>query len=76
MIVRGKFMTKPGEQFMIRKEIYNRVQKVFDEAGIKFAHRRVLVDMAETEDEQDREGVASAAKAIGAAAATATAASD
>ena len=46
MIVRGKFMAKPGEQFMIRKEIYNRVQKAFDEDGIKFAHRRVLVDMA------------------------------
>jgi len=73
MIVRGKFMTKPGEQFMIRKEIYNRVQKAFDEAGIKFAHRRVLVDMAETESEEDR---ADTASAVGAAAATATAASD
>ena len=46
MIVRGKFMAKPGEQFMIRNEIYNRVQKAFDEDGIKFAHRRVLVHMA------------------------------
>lgn len=45
MIVRGKFMTKPGAQFMIRKEIYTRVQKAFDDSGIKFAHRRVQIDL-------------------------------
>jgi small-conductance mechanosensitive channel len=72
MIVRGKFMAKPGEQFMIRKEIYSRVQKAFDEDGIKFAHRRVLVDMAETDSEQDREDVAGAAAAAAAPAAAAT----
>ncbi len=44
MIVRGKFTTKPGKQFSIRKEIYSRVQKAFQEAGIQFAHRRVTVD--------------------------------
>jgi len=70
MIVRGKFMARPGEQFMIRKEIYNRVQKAFDEAGIKFAHRRVAVDMLEADgSKQDLSDVTSAA----AAAATATA---
>jgi small-conductance mechanosensitive channel len=45
MIVRGKFMAKPGDQFTIRKEIYTRVQKAFEENGIKFAHRRVAVDL-------------------------------
>ena len=44
MIVRGKFMAKPGKQFSIRKEIYSRVQKAFQEAGIQFAHRRVTVE--------------------------------
>ena len=46
IIVRGKFMAKPGEQFMIRKEVYRRVQEAFKEAGIEFAHRRVAVDPA------------------------------
>lgn len=45
MIIRGKFMAKPGTQFQIRKELYNRVQKAFQENGIKFAHRRVTVDL-------------------------------
>jgi small-conductance mechanosensitive channel len=45
MIVRGKFMAKPGKQFSIRKEIYTRVQKAFQEAGIQFAHRRVTVEL-------------------------------
>ena len=45
MIVRGKFMAKPGTQFTIRKELYNRVQKAFKENGIEFAHRRVTVDL-------------------------------
>ncbi len=45
MIVRGKFMAKPGTQFTIRKELYNRVQKAFQENGIEFAHRRVQVDL-------------------------------
>jgi small-conductance mechanosensitive channel len=47
MIVRGKFMAKPGKQFTIRKEIYNRVRKAFEENGIEFAHRRVTVDLPE-----------------------------
>ena len=43
MVVRGKFMAKPGKQFMIRKEVYVRVQKAFEEAGIPFARKQVLV---------------------------------
>jgi small-conductance mechanosensitive channel len=43
IIVHGKFMAKPGEQFMIRKEVYSRVQEAFKDAGIQFAHRRVTV---------------------------------
>ena len=43
MIIRGKFMAKPGKQFMIRKEIYNRVKASFTEAGIDFARREVRV---------------------------------
>ena len=43
IIVRGKFMAKPGKQFMIRKEVYVRVQKAFDAAGIPFARKQVMV---------------------------------
>ena len=41
--MRGKFMAKPGKQFMARKEIYNRVKAAFDAAGIDFARREVRV---------------------------------
>ena len=37
MVIRGKFMCKPGTQFMIRKEIFNRVNKAF--AGKRSAIR-------------------------------------
>ncbi len=47
MIIRAKFTAKPGEQFVIRREVYARVQKAFDEAGIKFAHREVTVHVPE-----------------------------
>ena len=36
LLVRAKFMTKPGEQFAVRREAYKRIQKAFDENGIKF----------------------------------------
>ena len=51
MILRAKFKAKPGEQFMIRKEVYRRVQEAFHENGIEFAHRRVLVDIPEAMNE-------------------------
>jgi small-conductance mechanosensitive channel len=50
MIVRGKFMAKPGTQFMMRKEIYNRVKAAFNEAGIEFARREVRVAMPGMDD--------------------------
>jgi small-conductance mechanosensitive channel len=43
MIIRGKFMAKPGRQFVLRKEIYNRVKAAFEENGIAFARREVRV---------------------------------
>jgi small-conductance mechanosensitive channel len=43
MVIRGKFMAKPGKQFMIRKEIFNRVNAAFEENGIEFARREVRV---------------------------------
>ncbi|SUS04799.1 putative Small-conductance mechanosensitive channel [uncultured Defluviicoccus sp.] len=45
-IVRVKFMARPGEQFVLRREVFRRVQEAFRQNGIKFAPRRVIVDAA------------------------------
>jgi small-conductance mechanosensitive channel len=70
MIVRGKFMSKPGRQFMLRKELYNRVQKAFQEGGIEFAHRKVTVELPPhlklSADEEKHLAEAAGAAAIGA----------
>jgi small-conductance mechanosensitive channel len=48
-IIRGKFMSKPGGQFVIRRMIFQAVQKAFAEEGIHFADRRVTVNVPGTE---------------------------
>ena len=47
-IVRVKFMARPGEQFVLRREVFRRVQEAFKQSGIKFAPRRVIVDAPTT----------------------------
>jgi len=56
MINRVKFMTKPGDQWGIRKEVYARIRKLFEEEGIKFAHREVTVRIADHEPGQPTSG--------------------
>ncbi len=53
IVVRGKFMAKPGKQWMIRKDVYSRVQKIFAENGIEFARREVRVNIPGREDGQE-----------------------
>ncbi len=43
MILRVKFKTPPGEQFVVRREVYRLIQERFREHGIEFAHRNVTV---------------------------------
>jgi small-conductance mechanosensitive channel len=43
LLVKAKFTAKPGEQFVVRREAYQRIKQAFDEAGIQFAHRQVTV---------------------------------
>lgn len=50
MIIRVKFMTRPGDQFVIRKRVYADIRRLFAENGIKFAHREVTVRLAPEED--------------------------
>ncbi len=45
IVVGGKFMAKPGTQFMMRKELYQRVQKEFEANGIQFARKEVRVQL-------------------------------
>ena len=53
IVVRGKFMAKPGKQWMIRKDVYSRVQKIFAENDIEFARREVRVNIPGREDGQE-----------------------
>ncbi|MGD1869858.1 MAG: mechanosensitive ion channel family protein [Neomegalonema sp.] len=43
LIMRVKFKCKPRMQFVLRREVYHRLQAAFDEAGIKFARKKVEV---------------------------------
>ena len=52
MIIRVKFMTKPGDQWVIRKTVYAKIRELFIQEGIKFAHREVTVRLADTQLDQ------------------------
>jgi small-conductance mechanosensitive channel len=69
MIMRLKFKTIPGEQFVIRREVFRMIQESFRENGIEFAHRNVTVYLP-----PDAEAGEHDKKAIQAGAAAATAA--
>ncbi|MGX1099918.1 mechanosensitive ion channel family protein [Amorphus sp. MBR-141] len=43
MIIRVKFMTKPGDQFLVRKRVYAEIRDLFAREDIHFAHREVTV---------------------------------
>lgn len=47
MIIRVKFMTKPGDQWLVRKKVYEEIRALFAREGIHFAHREVTVRLAE-----------------------------
>ncbi len=69
MIIRVKFMTKPGKQFAIRKLVYESIQELFAREGIRFAHKEVTVRLADggkVDDLSERQKLAatSAARSI------------
>ena len=66
MVVRGKFMAKPGKQFTLRREVFNRVKAAFAANGIDFARREVRValpglDRTDKLTDADRSEIAAAA---------------
>ncbi|MFQ5757720.1 MAG: mechanosensitive ion channel domain-containing protein [Acidiferrobacterales bacterium] len=44
LVIRCKFMAIPGQQFLVRRQAFTRIQKAFEENGIHFAPRRVIVE--------------------------------
>ncbi len=68
MIMRVKFMTRPGDQWVIRRIVFARIRDLFEQKGVKFAHREVTVRLAEDErtvnlDERQLKAVTAAARA-------------
>ena len=79
MIIRTKFTAVPGEQFVIRREAYRRIQEALHNNGIQFAQRRVTVELASGEEldtTNDTDGSRVAAAAAGGAALAAQAAEE
>ena len=68
MIIRVKFMTKPGDQWLVRKKVYDEIRQLFEREGIKFAHREVTVRLADGKvdelTEEQRKEVAAASRDI------------
>jgi small-conductance mechanosensitive channel len=73
MIMRVKYKTVPGGQFVIRREVYRMIQESFRENGIEFAHRDVTVYLPPGEETDQHDKKAIQAGAAGAAAAAAAA---
>jgi hypothetical protein len=36
-------MTRPGDQWVVRKRVFTEIRELFEAEGIKFAHREVTV---------------------------------
>jgi small-conductance mechanosensitive channel len=69
MVMRVKFKTIPGEQFVIKREVFRMMQEAFRENGIEFAHRNVTVYLPPgeadgTPDKKALEAGAAAAAAV------------
>ncbi|WP_139312784.1 mechanosensitive ion channel domain-containing protein [Acuticoccus yangtzensis] len=68
MILRVKFMTKPGDQFVARRHVYTKIGEMFEREGIEFAHRYVTVriDPANAPPEQQQAAAAAAEQILNA----------
>jgi len=67
MIIRVKFMTKPGDQWQTRKVVYAAIQELFKSEGIRFANREVTVRIegeGASDDDQVKRAASAAARRI------------
>ncbi|WP_375230215.1 mechanosensitive ion channel family protein [Roseobacter sp. S98] len=64
MVVGVKFMTKPGEQWLVRRDAYQKVRDIFEANGIRMAERNVKVEIegGEALTPEQRSAVAGAAQ--------------
>jgi small-conductance mechanosensitive channel len=64
MVVGVKFMTKPGEQWLVRRDAYHKVRDAFEANGIRMAERNVKVEIEGGNHltEEQRKAVAGAAQ--------------
>ena len=69
MIMRMKFKTIPGGQFVIKREVLRMLQEAFRENGIQFAHRNVTVYLPPEDNVAGNEKVDNKVLEAGAAAA-------
>lgn len=69
MIVRVKFMTRPGDQFGIRNKVFTQIREMFEREGMHFAHSEVTVHIADRDPKQplseaQKEAAAAAARSV------------
>ena len=64
MVVGVKFMTRPGEQWLVRRDAYQGVRDIFEANGIRMAERNVKVEIASDQElsEEDKQAVSAAAQ--------------
>ena len=62
MVIGVKFMARPGEQWVIRRDAYMKVRDIFDKNGLTFAERNVKVEVlgADPKDPAVRQAAAAA----------------
>lgn len=66
MVIRVKFKAQPGTQFVIQREAYRRITEALAAKGIHYAHRKVIVELPETESgniSEEKKGIIEAGAA-------------
>lgn len=66
MVIGVKFMARPGEQWVIRRDAYMKVRDTFDNNGLNFAERNVKVEVlgADPKDPAVQEAAAAAVQGV------------
>jgi small-conductance mechanosensitive channel len=62
-VIRCKFTTVPGKQFMVRRYAYAKIQQAFEKEGIHFAPKRVIVETVAPAGSEEALAAAAAAAA-------------
>lgn len=63
LIIRCKFTAIPGQQFYVRRQAFTLIQRAFEDKGIQFAPKRVIVDSSSAGDDAAQAAAAAAEEA-------------